>query len=166
MAKKKPAKTTSTPEPAASRRSSRQYWLLKSEPGTWSWDDQLHAPKRTTAWDGVRNHQANNHMKAMAVGDRAFFYHSVKARTIVGVVEIVKAHEPDPSDATGRGFGMVTVKAVETATNPVSLDDIKRAAADEPELAEMVLLKQSRLSVQPVTPEQWALICDMAGLEA
>lgn len=145
----------------------RAYWLLKSEPGTWSWDDQMAAPDRTTEWDGVRNYQANNQMKAISVGDRAFFYHSVKAREIVGVVEIVKPHEPDPSDTTGKGFGMVTVRAVEPMPEPVNLADIKAAAAaTEPALAEMVLLKQSRLSVQPVTPEQWRIVCRMGGLAA
>ena len=145
----------------------RSYWLMKSEPSTWSWSDQLAAPDRTTVWDGVRNHQANNHMKAMAVGDRAFFYHSVKAREIVGVVEIVRPHEPDPSDATGRGFGMVSVRSVGPMPRPVKLADIKAAAAGaSPELAEMVLLKQSRLSVQPVTPEQWRTVCRMGGFAA
>lgn len=143
---------------------SRAFWLMKSEPGTWSWDDQVNAPARTTAWDGVRNYQANNQMKAMSVGDRAFFYHSVKARDIVGIVEIVKPHEPDPSDTTGKGFGMVTVQAVEPMPRPVNLADIKAAAEDHPALADMVLLKQSRLSVQPVTPEQWRIICRMGGL--
>jgi predicted RNA-binding protein with PUA-like domain len=141
----------------------RAYWLLKSEPGTWSWDHQIAAPKRTTPWDGVRNYQANNHMKAMSVGDHAFFYHSVKAREIVGIVEIVKPHEPDPSDQTGRGFGMVTVRAVEPMPQPVHLSDIKTAAEREADLAEMVLLKQSRLSVQPVTAEQWRIVCRMGG---
>lgn len=144
----------------------RQYWLVKSEPGTWSWDDQLAAPDATTEWDGVRNHQANNHMKAMGVGDRAFFYHSVKAREIVGVVEIVRDHEPDPTDTTGKGFGMVTVKAVEPMPTPVSLDDVKaKAKAGDADLAEMVLLKNSRLSVQPVTAAQWKKICCLGGLK-
>ncbi|MFW6336464.1 MAG: EVE domain-containing protein [Phycisphaeraceae bacterium] len=143
----------------------RAYWLVKSEPGTWSWDDQVNAPERTTAWDGVRNHQANNHMKAMSIGDRAFFYHSVKAREIVGIVEIVQPHVPDPSDTTGKGFGMVTVQAVEPMPRPVNLSDIKAAADEHPALADMVLLKQSRLSVQPVTPEQWRIICRMGGLK-
>lgn len=142
----------------------RAYWLLKSEPGTWSWDDQTAAPEQTTPWDGVRNHQANNHMKAMSVGDLAFFYHSVKARAIVGIVEIIKPHEPDPSDTTGKGFGMVTIRAVEAMPRPVHLSDIKAAAEDEPALVEMVLLKQSRLSVQPVMPEQWRIVCRMGGM--
>jgi predicted RNA-binding protein with PUA-like domain len=139
------------------------YWLLKSEPGTWSWDDQCAAPRKTTSWDGVRNHQANNHMKAMRKGDRCFFYHSVDEKRIVGIVEVVKEHEPDPSDDTGRsmeGFGMVTVKAVVPMPTPVTLDQIKR---DKP-LADMVLVKNSRLSVQPVTPGEWRRVCVLGGL--
>ncbi len=141
------------------------YWLLKSEPSSWSWDDQWAAAERTTAWGGVRNFQANNLMKEMRVGDRCFFYHSVNAREIVGVVEVVKEHEVDPTDTTGRskeGFGMVTVKAVGPMPRPVSLNAIK----DEPKLAEMVLVNNSRLSVQPVTAAEWKLICKMGGWEA
>ena len=136
------------------------YWLLKSEPSSWSWNDQLAAPERTTLWDGVRNFQANNVMKEMRNGDRCFFYHSVKAREIVGVVEVVKEHEYDPTDTTGRskeGFGMVTVKALGPMPHPVSLDTIKA----EPKLEDMVLVNNSRLSVQPVTAAQWKLICKM-----
>jgi len=138
-----------------------QYWLLKTEPGTWSWDDQVSAPRKTTVWDGVRNHQADNFMRQMRKGARCFFYHSGKQRQIVGVVEVVKGHEPDPSDQTGKGFGMVTVKAVEAAAAPVTLADIKA----EPKLAEMVLVKHSRLSVQPVKVAEWRIICKMTGLE-
>ncbi|NBC10380.1 MAG: EVE domain-containing protein [Planctomycetes bacterium] len=138
-----------------------QYWLLKSEPGTWSWDDQIAAPRKTTVWDGVRNHQANNFMKQMSKGDRCFFYHSVNEKRIVGVVEVVKEHKPDPSDQTGKGFGMVTVRAVEAAAVSVTLADIK----GEPKLAEMVLVKNSRLSVQPVQVAEWRIICKMAGLK-
>ena len=138
-----------------------QYWLIKSEPGTWSFDDQLNAPKKSTPWDGVRNYQANNNMKAMRKGDKAFFYHSVNEKQIVGVVKIVKEHEPDPSDNTGKGFGMVTVQAVEPCKTPVTLADIKA----EPKLSEMVLVKNSRLSVQPVTAAEWKIICKMAGMK-
>jgi len=137
------------------------YWLIKTEPGTWSWDDQVKAPKKTTTWDGVRNYQANNNMKAMKKGDKAFFYHSVNEKRIVGVVKIVKEHGPDPSDKTGKGFGMVSVQAVEPVKTPVTLADIKA----EPKLAEMVLVKNSRLSVQPVTAAQWKQVCKMAGLK-
>jgi predicted RNA-binding protein with PUA-like domain len=137
------------------------YWLIKTEPGTWSWDDQLKSAKKTTTWDGVRNYQANNFMKAMAKGDRAFFYHSVNEKQIVGIVKIVKEHEPDPSDKTGKGFGMVSVQAVEAVKTAVTLADIKA----EPRLAEMVLVKNSRLSVQPVTGAEWKLVCKMAGVK-
>jgi predicted RNA-binding protein with PUA-like domain len=137
------------------------YWLIKTEPGTWSWDDQLKSAKKTTTWDGVRNYQANNFMKAMAKGDRAFFYHSVNEKRIVGVVQIVKEHEPDPSDKTEKGFGMVSVRAVEGVKAAVTLGDIKA----EPRLAEMVLVKNSRLSVQPVTGAEWKLVCKMAGVK-
>ncbi|MDE0335445.1 MAG: EVE domain-containing protein [Defluviicoccus sp.] len=135
------------------------YWLFKSEPGAWSWDDQVKAG--TAEWDGVRNYQADNNMKAMKVGDRGFFYHSVDAREIVGVVEIVREHYPDPTDTKGR-FGMVDVKALTPVKSPVTLADIKA----EPALSGMALVRQSRLSVCPVADEEWALICKMAGIEA
>ena len=138
-----------------------RYWLIKTEPGTWSWDDQLKAPKKTTTWDGVRNYQANNHMKAMKKGDRAFFYHSVNEKRLVGIVQIVKEHEVDPTDKTGKGFGMMTVQAIETCKTPVTLADIKA----EPKLADMVLVKNSRLSVQPVTAAEWRQVCKMTGLK-
>ena len=137
------------------------YWLIKSEPGTWSWDDQMKAPKKTTTWDGVRNYQANNNMKTMKKGDKAFFYHSVNEKRIVGVVKIVKEHEPDPTDKTGKGFGMVSVQAAEPVKTPVTLADIKAEA----KLAEMVLVKNSRLSVQPVKAAEWKIVCKMAGLK-
>lgn len=134
-----------------------KYWLFKSEPGAWSWDDQIRAG--TAEWDGVRNYQADNNMKAMRTGDRGFFYHSVAAREIVGVVEIVREHYPDPSDPTGR-FGMVDVKALFPVETPVSLADIKA----EPALAGMALVRQSRLSVTPVAEDEWKLLCRMAGV--
>lgn len=133
------------------------YWLMKTEPGTWSWDDQVR--DGIAEWDGVRNYQAANNMKAMRIGDRAFFYHSVNEKRIVGIVEIVQEYYPDPSDASGR-FGMVDVKALEPVANPVTLADIKA----EPALADFALVRQSRLSVMPVTDEQWALICRMGGM--
>ncbi len=134
------------------------YWLFKSEPGAWSWDDQVKAG--TAEWDGIRNYQADNNMKAMKVGDRAFFYHSVDERTIVGVVEVAREHYPDPTDAKGR-FGMVDVTAVMAVTSPVTLADIKA----EPALANLALVRQSRLSVVPVAPAEWKLLCKMAGIE-
>ena len=135
-----------------------QYWLFKSEPGAWSWDDQVEAG--TAEWDGVRNHQANNNMKAMKKGDLGFFYHSVNEKRIVGIVEIAREHYPDHTDVSGR-FGMVDVKAVRPVERPVTLADIKA----EPGLANLALVKQSRLSVVPVSAEQWRLICEMAGVD-
>ena len=131
------------------------YWLMKSEPGTWSWDDQVTAG--TDHWDGVRNYQASNNLKAMTVGDRAFFYHSVNEKRIVGIVEVAREYYPDPTDASGR-FGMVDVTAVKPVERPVTLAEIKA----EPKLAELPLLKQSRLSVMPIPDEAWRLICSMA----
>ena len=135
-----------------------QYWLFKSEPGAWSWDDQAEAG--TAEWDGVRNHQANNNMKAMKKGDLGFFYHSVNEKRIVGIVEIAREHYPDHTDASGR-FGMVDVKAVRPVERPVTLADIKA----EPGLANLALVRQSRLSVVPVSAEEWRLICEMAGVD-
>ena len=135
------------------------YWLLKSEPGSWSWEDQVR--EGVSEWDGVRNHQANNNMKAMKRGDRCFFYHSVNAKEIVGIVEVVKEHYPDPTDATGR-FGMVDVKAVLPASHPVSLKRIRQ----DPVLQDMPLVRQSRLSVSPVSAAEWRRICTLAGIAA
>ena len=132
------------------------YWLMKSEPSTWSWDDQIAKGETGEDWDGVRNHQASNNMKAMEIGDLAFFYHSVNEKQIVGIVEVIELYHPDPTDASGR-FGMVTVKAVKPMTKPVTLADIK---ADQ-RLAEMALVRQARLSVTPVSADQWAMLMDM-----
>ena len=134
------------------------YWLFKSEPGAWSWDDQVEAG--AAEWDGVRNHQANNNMKAMRNGDRGFFYHSVNEKRIVGIVEVVREHYPDSTDESGR-FGMVDVKAVMPVATPVTLADIKA----EPALSNLALVRQSRLSVVPVAEDEWALICRMAGVD-
>ncbi|MDX1424815.1 MAG: EVE domain-containing protein [Kiloniellales bacterium] len=130
------------------------YWLMKSEPGTWSWDDQV--KDGVAEWDGVRNYQAANNLKAMRVGDKAFFYHSVKQKEVVGIVEVVKEYYPDPSDASGR-FGMVDVKALRPFAKPVSLAQIKA----EPRLHELALIRQSRLSVMPIGEAEWRLICAM-----
>ena len=134
------------------------YWLFKSEPGAWSWDDQVEAG--SAEWDGVRNHQANNNMKVMRNGDRGFFYHSVNEKRIVGIVEVVREHYPDPTDASGR-FGMVDVKAVMPVAIPVTLAEIKA----EPALSNLALVRQSRLSVVPVAEDEWAAICRMAGVD-
>ncbi len=132
------------------------FWLMKSEPGGWSWDDQV--SEGTAEWDGVRNYQAANNMKAMKLGDRAFFYHSVNEKRIVGIVEVVKEYYPDPSDASGR-FGMVDVKALRPFEKPVTLAQIKAA----PRLAELALVRQSRLSVLPVNDDEWKIICKMGA---
>ena len=134
-----------------------QYWLFKSEPSTWSWDDQLAVGEDGTGWDGVRNYQAANNMKAMAIGDLGFFYHSVNEKRIVGIVEVSALYHPDDTDPTGR-FGMVDVKAVTSVKTPVTLADIKA----NPKLADIALIRQSRLSVLPVSPEHWAEIMQMA----
>lgn len=133
------------------------YWLLKSEPFKYSWD-RLVADGRTH-WDGVRNYQASNNLKAMRLGDRAFFYHSNEGLAAVGIVEIVKEYYPDDSDESGR-FGMVDVAPVEALPRPVTLKQMKA----DPELSQMVLIRQSRLSVCPVSESQWHRIRLLAGL--
>ena len=135
-----------------------QYWLFKSEPGAWSWDDQV--KKGVEHWDGVRNYQACNNMKAMKTGDKAFFYHSVNEKQIVGVVEVVKEYYPDHTDASGR-FGMVDVKALYPVETPVTLAEIKA----DPDLSELALVRQSRLSVVPISAPQWKILCRMAGIK-
>ncbi|MCB1557107.1 MAG: EVE domain-containing protein [Alphaproteobacteria bacterium] len=133
------------------------YWLIKSEPGTWSWED--HVKKGVEHWDGVRNYQAAGNMKTMKTGDRAFFYHSVKEKRIVGIVEVVREYYPDHTDETGR-FGMVDFKAVNPLPVPVTLEQIKA----EPLLKDLALIRQSRLSVMPIPDDAWAVICKMGGL--
>jgi predicted RNA-binding protein with PUA-like domain len=135
------------------------HWLLKSDPDTWSWQDQLKAGKKGTFWDGVRNHSAKLNLMAMRIGEQAFFYHSGEEREIVGIVEIIKPYYPDPTDKSGK-FGMVDVRAIEAMKTPVTLDAIKQ----EPRLADMVLVTNSRLSVQKVSDEEWNLIRAMGGL--
>jgi len=134
------------------------YWLVKSEPETWSWND--HVKKGVEPWNGVRNFQAAANLKAMKKGDRAFFYHSGESREIVGIVEVVKTYYPDPSDETGR-FGMVDFRARQPLKKPVTLAAIKA----EPRLAHLALVRQSRLSVMPIDDEAWARICRMGGIE-
>ena len=134
------------------------YWLVKSEPGAWSWDD--HVKKGVEHWDGVRNYQACNNMKAMKVGEKAFFYHSVNEKQIVGVVEVVRTYYPDPTDASGR-FGMVDFKALHPLAKPVTLQDIK---GDE-RLEHLALVRQSRLSVVPIDAAAWRTICALGGIK-
>ncbi len=134
------------------------YWLMKSEPGTWSWADQVKAG--SAEWDGVRNYQAANNMKAMEIGDLVFFYHSVNEKQVVGIAEVVKEYYPDPTDASGR-FGMVDIKAIRPMVKPVTLADIKA----EPKLSDLALVRQSRLSVLPVSPAEWKVICAMGDTD-
>lgn len=131
-----------------------KYWLVKSEPFKWSWEQ--HVEKGVEHWDGVRNYQASNNMKAMKIGDKAFFYHSNKGLEIVGIVEVVKEYYPDHTDESGR-FGMVDFKAIKSVPTPVTLKQIKA----HPALGDMALVKQSRLSVSPVTEDEWNIICDL-----
>ncbi len=132
------------------------YWLLKSEPGTWSWDDQLKKGDEGEGWDGVRNYQASNNMKKMEIGDLAFFYHSVNEKSIVGIVSIIEKYQDDPTDKTGR-FGMVVVKAIKSFNKSVALSEIK----SNQKLQGISLIKQSRLSVMPITKEHWDIILEM-----
>jgi predicted RNA-binding protein with PUA-like domain len=131
------------------------YWLVKSEPGAWSWDDQVRDD--VTAWTGVRNYQASNFLKAMKLGDRCFFYHSVNEKRIVGIVEVVREAYTDPTADDPR-WVCPDLKAVCAVPTPVTLADIKA----DPRLAELPLIRQSRLSVMPMDDESWALICAMA----
>jgi predicted RNA-binding protein with PUA-like domain len=136
------------------------YWLFKSEPGAWSWDDQVKKGEAGEEWNGVRNHMAKNFMSAMKVGDLGFFYHSVDEKSVVGIVKVIAEAHPDSKDDTGK-WTCVDVAAVAPIPDPVSLAAIK----EEPRLAQMALVKNSRLSVQPVTDEEWALVCAMGGLK-
>jgi predicted RNA-binding protein with PUA-like domain len=135
------------------------YWLVKSEPFKWSWDQQVAAGAKGTHWNGVRNHLAKQQMMAMNLGDQAFFYHSNEGKEIVGIVEVIKLFYPDPSDESGK-FGMVDFKAVKPLKKPVTLAQVKATE----ELAKMSLVTSMRLSVQPVTAEEWKLVCKMGGL--
>lgn len=136
------------------------YWLFKSEPHTWSWNQQMAKGAEGEGWDGVRNHQASNNMKAMKIGDRGFFYHSGKDREIVGIVEVIEEYHPDPTDESGR-FGMVTLKAICPLPAPVPLKDVKA----NPDFAELALVRHTRLSVMPVAPEHWKKLCAMGGVD-
>ena len=132
------------------------YWLFKSEPNTWSWDQQVAKGKSGEEWNGVRNYQARNNMRAMKIGDRGFFYHSINEKSIVGVVEVVTEIHPDSTDGTGK-WECVDLAAIGPFAEPVSLDRIKTI----PELEDMILVKNSRLSVQPVSAAEWRHICKL-----
>ena len=133
-------------------------WLVKSEPFKYSWDRMV--AEGRTHWDGVRNHQAAANLKAMRLGDRAFFYHSNEGKEIVGVVEVAREYYPDPSDPAGR-FGMVDMQAVAPVARPVTLAEIK----SDPALEGIALVRQSRLSVMAIADDHWAHICRLAGID-
>jgi predicted RNA-binding protein with PUA-like domain len=135
------------------------YWLMKSEPGVFSFSDLESRGAKGESWDGVRNYQARNNMRAMALGDQGFFYHSNEGKEIVGILEVIVLAHPEAKDETGK-WECVDVKAVAAMPKPVSLDAIKA----NPKLAKMVLVTNSRLSVQPVTAGEWAEVCRMGGL--
>ena len=132
------------------------YWLFKSEPSTWSWQDQQDKGEAGEEWDGVRNYQARNFMREMKLGDKGFFYHSQKEKAVVGIVEVCAASHPDSTTDDER-WECVDIKAVRSFKEPVTLDQIKA----EESLAEMILVKNSRLSVQPVTDAEWKRVCEM-----
>ena len=133
-----------------------KYWLLKSEPDAWSWDNQVR--EGASMWDGVRNYQARNNLKEMKKNDLCFFYHSVTERSIIGIVKVVKEYYPDPTDKTER-FVVVDVKATKKLKNPVSLDQIK----ENNKLKDIALVKQSRLSVMPLKKTEWDIIIKMSN---
>ncbi len=136
------------------------FWLFKSEAETWSWEQQQARGANGEPWTGVRNYQARNHMRAMKLGDLGFFYHSGGVRAVVGIVRVSGALHPDADDDTG-AWECVDIEAVASLPNPVTLETIKAV----PTLAEMVLVKNSRLSVQPVTALEWNAVCSLAGFD-
>ncbi|MGF7158467.1 putative RNA-binding protein with PUA-like domain [Rhodoligotrophos appendicifer] len=135
------------------------YWLFKTEPGSWSWEDQKRKGKDGEPWTGVRNYQARNNMLAMKVGDLGFFYHSVDEKQVVGIVRVIAEAHPDATATDGK-WSCVDVAAVEDMPKPVTLDAVK----SEPKLKDMVLANNSRLSVQPVSAEEWSTVCKLGGL--
>ena len=135
------------------------HWLFKSEPDAWSWEQQKKKGAKGEPWSGVRNHTAKLNMKAMKKGDLGFFYHSNEQKAVVGIVEVIEEFQPDPTDKKGQ-FGLVVVKAVKDVPQPFTLAMAKAT----PGLAEMSLVKSFRLSVQPVTPAEWKLVCAKGGL--
>jgi predicted RNA-binding protein with PUA-like domain len=136
------------------------YWLLKTEPETFSWEMQKKKGAKGEPWSGVRNHQAANNMKAMKKGDLAFFYHTGDEKQIVGIVEVIGEYRPDPTDESGK-FGLVDVRALKDLQVPVTLVQAKA----DPKLTDMVLVNNTRLSVQPVTPGEWKHICKLGGVK-
>ena len=138
------------------------YWLIKSEPGTWSWDMQVDKGAKGDAWTGVRNHTAKQNLAKMKKGDRAFFYHSGEDKEVVGIAEVIRESYPDPTAKPGEPWVVVDVKAVTPLKTPVALGAIKA----EPKLKSMALAREPRLSVQPVTAEEWKQVCRMGGVKA
>jgi len=136
------------------------YWLYKSEPFKWSWDQQVEAGAKGTFWNGVRNHSAKLNMIAMKKGDQGFFYHSNEGKEIVGIVEVIREAYPDPTAEPGEPWVVVDLKAVKAMPRPVTLAHVKA----EPRLAKMSLVTSMRLSVQPVTPEEWKIVCELGGV--
>lgn len=136
-----------------------RYWLFKSEPSTWSWDQQVANGETGEEWDGVRNYQARNIMREMSIGDRGFFYHSQKEKAVVGIIEVIAKAHPDSKTDDAR-WECVDIKAIKPLGAPVTLDTIK----GHPALADMILVKNSRLSVQPVTEAEFLIICGLGGL--
>jgi predicted RNA-binding protein with PUA-like domain len=134
------------------------YWLFKSEVSTWSWNQQVAKGDAGEEWDGVRNYQARNHMRAMQIGDLGFFYHSQKEKEIVGIVEVIAESHQDSTTDDER-WDCVDIKAVRALPKPVTLAMCK----DDPRLADMVLVNNTRLSVQPVTKAEWAIVLELAG---
>ncbi|MGV6803188.1 MAG: EVE domain-containing protein [Ruegeria sp.] len=137
------------------------FWLFKSEPSTWSWDQQVSKGEAGEEWDGVRNYQARNFMRQMKLGDRGFFYHSQKDKAIVGIVEVCAEAHPDSTTDDDR-WECVDIKAVRPFTNPVNLEQIKA----DPRLEAMVLVNNSRLSVQPVSAAEWTIICALGQTDS
>ena len=137
------------------------HWLMKTEPETYSWDEQVKRGAKGEPWTGVRNHQAKLNLMKMKKGDRAFFYHSGASKEVVGVVEVIREHYPDPTAKSGEPWVVVDVKAIEPLKKPVTLADAKA----EPKLKAMVLVNNTRLSVQSVTADEWKIICKMGGVK-
>jgi len=137
------------------------YWLLKTEPEEFSWNDQVSRGKKGEPWSGVRNFIARKHLKEMKKGEKFFFYHTGKEKQVVGIGEVLREHYPDPSAAKGEPWVAITTGAVEPLPQPVTLAAIKA----EPKLKAMALVKYARLSVQPVSADEWKHICRMAGLK-
>ncbi|GGE21636.1 Predicted RNA-binding protein, contains PUA-like domain [Gemmobacter megaterium] len=138
-----------------------RYWLMKSEPDVFSWDDLVATGETGEEWNGVRNYQARNNMRAMELGDRVFYYHSNIGLEIVGIAEVCALSHPDSTRGADERWDCVDIRAVRPMPQPVSLKTVKAT----PELADMSLVTSMRLSVQPVTPEEWAIVCRMGGLQ-